>query len=190
MSAPATGTAEVWREFRGRLKGYVVKRIPRIEDADDILQEIFLKVHQGLPKLKDSEKLEPWVYRITKNALADFYRTQKPSQNGVEDMPDPMQVNQDSKAADSIAACLRPMAEDLPESDLQALRLAEWEDRPQKEVADTLGLSLSGAKSKVQRARRKLKKKLLDCCRFEFDRRGKIIDYRRREGEDDCNDCD
>ena len=190
MRTPETGTAEVWKEFRGRLRGYLVKRIPRNQDADDILQEIFLKVHRGLPKLKDSEKLEPWVYRITKNTLTDFYRTQRDSQDGVEDMPDPMPANDDSEAASAIAACLRPMAEDLPEADREALRLAEWEDRPQKEVAETLGLSLSGAKSKVQRARRKLKKKLLDCCRFEFDRRGKIIHYRRRGNKDNFNDCD
>ena len=185
---PQTGTAEVWREFRGRLKGYVVKRIPRDEDADDIMQEIFLKVHRGLPKLKDSEKLEAWVYRITKNALVDFYRTQKFPQDGVENIPEQIKDNDESEAANAIAACLRPMAEALPEADREALRLAEWEDRPQQEVAEELGLSLSGGKSKVQRARRKLKKKLLDCCRFELDRRGKIIDYRRRD--EDCNDCD
>ncbi len=185
---PQTGTADVWRDFRGRLKGYLVKRIPRDEDADDILQEIFLKVHRGLPKLKDSEKLEAWVYRITKNALVDFYRTQKFPQDGVENIPDQIQDNDESEAASAIAACLRPMAEALPEADREALRLAEWEDRTQKEVAEELGLSLSGGKSKVQRARRKLKKKLLDCCRLELDRRGKIIDYRRRD--EDCNDCD
>src|SRR5260221_14706069 len=76
--------------------------------------------------------------------------------------------------------CIQEMIDDLPVDYRQALLLTEYEGLTQRELAERLGLSLSGAKSRVQRAREKLKAMLLDCCHFEFDRLGKIIDYQPR----------
>jgi RNA polymerase sigma-70 factor (ECF subfamily) len=72
------------------------------------------------------------------------------------------------------------MVDRLPEPYREAIILTEYEGRTQKELAEYLGISLSGAKSRVQRAREKLKIMLLECCYFEFDRRGKVIDYHSR----------
>ena len=69
------------------------------------------------------------------------------------------------------------MVESLPADYREALILTEYEGLTQRALAERLGLSFSGAKSRVQRAREKLKAMLLDCCHFEFDRFGKIIDY-------------
>ena len=69
------------------------------------------------------------------------------------------------------------MVESLPDDYRQALLLTEYEGLTQRELAERLGLSVSGAKSRVQRAREKLKEMLLDCCHFEFDRLGRVIDY-------------
>jgi len=69
------------------------------------------------------------------------------------------------------------MVKSLPEQDRQALVLTEYQGLTQKEYGERLGLSFSGAKSRVQRAREKLKQMLLECCHFELDRRNHIIDY-------------
>jgi len=86
------------------------------------------------------------------------------------------------------------MVDSLPADYRQALLLTEYQGLTQRELAQKLGLSVSGAKSRVQRAREKLKAMLLDCCHFEFDRRGKVIDYQpncaccaNQEGCTDCN---
>jgi len=72
------------------------------------------------------------------------------------------------------------MMNSLPELDRQALILTEYRGLTQKELGERLGLSFSGAKSRVQRAREKLKQMLLACCHFELDRQGHIINYQSR----------
>ncbi len=72
------------------------------------------------------------------------------------------------------------MVERLPDDYREALLFTEYEGLTQKELAERLGVSYSGAKSRVQRAREKLKTMLLACCHFEFDRLGKVIDYQPR----------
>jgi RNA polymerase sigma-70 factor (ECF subfamily) len=79
------------------------------------------------------------------------------------------------------AACLGALLDELPESDRQALSLTIREGLQQKELAARLGLSVSGAKSRVQRARSRLKALFLACCEVEFDRRGNLLNYRVRE---------
>jgi RNA polymerase sigma-70 factor (ECF subfamily) len=81
-----------------------------------------------------------------------------------------------AELAPSVAA----MVNALPEPYREALYLTEYQGLSQRELAARLGISLSGAKSRVQRAREKLKQLLLDCCHFEFDRLGRIIDYQPR----------
>ena len=72
------------------------------------------------------------------------------------------------------------MIDDLPEKYRQALRLTLYEGLTQQEVAQRLGLTLSGAKSRVQRGREKLKEAFLNCCHFAFDRYGAVLDYQER----------
>jgi RNA polymerase sigma-70 factor (ECF subfamily) len=69
------------------------------------------------------------------------------------------------------------MVDELPETYREALRLTEYEGLSQKELSERVGISFSGAKSRVQRARAKIKQQLLDCCHFELDHAGRIIDY-------------
>jgi RNA polymerase sigma-70 factor (ECF subfamily) len=83
----------------------------------------------------------------------------------------------------TLLPCIKTMVDQLPDVYREAIIFTEYQGWTQKELAQHLGISLSGAKSRVQRAREKLKNMLLACCHFEFDRRGKIIDYHSRS---DC----
>jgi RNA polymerase sigma-70 factor (ECF subfamily) len=78
------------------------------------------------------------------------------------------------------------MIDRLPDPYRQALTLTELEGRTQRELADALGLSLSGAKSRVQRGREQLKELILACCHVEVDRRGGVVDYEPRR---ECSGC-
>jgi RNA polymerase sigma-70 factor, ECF subfamily len=172
----AVQTEAVWHAFREPLRNYIARRVPNAVDADDVLQDVFLKVHRNLPALENEERLAPWLYRVARNTLIDRYRRAE-DHEALEEAGDLRVEAEERDAEQAVAGCLRGMINDLPPEYRDALVLSELEGLPQRVVAERLGLSLSGAKSRVQRGRRLLRKALLACCHFEFDQRGKIMEY-------------
>ena len=172
-------TENVWREFSDRLRGFIGKRVSSPADADDLLSEVFVKVHTRIDTLEDEARLAPWLYQITRNTLTDHYR-QRPVTPTSLDGVDSTTVEDDYDAAALISSSLRDLVDRLPDKYRQALVLTEFDGLSQVEMAEGLGLSLSGAKSRVQRARAMLRNELLACCHFEFDRLGRVIDYEPR----------
>jgi len=172
-------TEQVWKEFHPKLKQFVLKRIPDEQSSEDILQNVFLKIHTRIDTLRDEEKLQSWIYQIARNAIADYYREQRTTSSST-DLPEELVLSEepaDHNVVKELIPSIKAMVDSLPADYREALYLTEYEGLTQRELADRLGLSFSGAKSRVQRAREKLKVMLLDCCHFEFDRRGRIIDY-------------
>lgn len=161
------------------LQKYIAGHVENKDDAEDIRQEVFLKMLKHLHTLRDQKKLPAWMFQIARRTIADHFRRQRNATippEALDDLiscepPPPM----DARA--EIARCLPPMLALLPEKYRHALLLADCQGLSGKELAARLGLSVSGAKSRVQRGRGKLKKMLLDCCRLEFDSRGRIMDY-------------
>jgi RNA polymerase sigma-70 factor (ECF subfamily) len=172
-------TENVWREFSDRLRGFIGKRVSSPADADDLLSEVFVKVHTRIDTLEDEARLAPWLYQITRNTLTDHYR-QRPVTPTSLDGVDSTSVEDDYDAAALISSSLRDLVDRLPDKYREALVLTEFEGLSQVEMAGRLGLSVSGAKSRVQRARAMLRDRLLECCHFEFDRLGHVIDYEPR----------
>lgn len=169
----------LWKDYRDRLLAFIRARVSDDDAAEDLLQEVFLRIHTRMHMLKDSDRLESWIYQITRNAIVDYYRqhsrlTPLPETLPAESEPE---IISTPDSADEIAASLRSLVEALPEPYRQALLLTEFEGLSQQELAGRLGISLSGAKSRVQRARQKIKDGLMTCCHFEFDRYGRIVDY-------------
>src|SRR5687768_3667648 len=74
MPETIPATKDVWEAFRERLMRFVLARVSDANDAEDILQEVFVRIHTRLHTLQAQEKLEAWVYQITRNALAEHYR--------------------------------------------------------------------------------------------------------------------
>jgi RNA polymerase sigma-70 factor, ECF subfamily len=168
---------ELWEEFSVPLKRFIARRVRDEHDAEDLLQEVFLRAHVAVHDVRDRDRVRPWLYRLAANAVADHYRERRLAARPVvpdelaEDAPGPDNANGE------VLRCLGPLIDGLPQGYRRALVLADLEGRPQKEVAEELGLSLSGAKSRVQRARKKLRATLLSCCRFELDRLGNVLDW-------------
>jgi len=171
-------TEELWKTFGDRLRRFIRARVRNDHDADDVLQEAFAKIHTGLPGVNDSERLEAWVFQVTRRAVVDHFRRRSASP--------PAPESPDSAGTLGIASCMGPMMQKLDEPDREALQLADVEGRRQQDLAARLGLSLSGAKSRVQRARERLKETLLECCDVEVDRRGNAIGYTPRNHACSC----
>lgn len=149
---------------------------------EDILQDVYLKIHGNIDSVKDSEKLESWVYQITRNTIIDYYRRTRDQDELPESLPALEEDEPDAVA--NLASSTREMLNAIPEKYRQALMLTEIQGLTQAEAADQLGLTVSGIKSRVQRTREKLKEAFLDCCHFEFDRFNKVIHYERH-----CSHC-
>jgi RNA polymerase sigma-70 factor, ECF subfamily len=199
-----TSSAEAaWHELRGQLLGYIARRVRTHEDAEDILQEVMLRIHRHSGDLEHADRMAGWIYRIASNAIVDYYRTPARREfpagrrldvpgSGPSDSTSPS-FTAESSAADpgaELARCLMPLIERLPASYRQALVLTELEGVTQTEAAARLGISVSGMKTRVQRGRRLLKDSLLDCCHVELDRRGGVTGYSARRGScETCNPC-
>ncbi|QFI38495.1 RNA polymerase sigma factor SigZ [Moritella marina ATCC 15381] len=168
-----------WQNHKTQLRGYVSKRIDDADAVDDILQDVYIKASSNLHQLKSTGSLKGWLYRIAHNTIMDFYRGRQP----YEPLPDDLVAEEEDEgiqAREELAQCLRPLIDELPEKYGIPLRLAELEGVSQKDIAQQLGLSLSGAKSRVQRGRVKFREQMMACCDFEVDQNG-IVDYTRKD---------
>lgn len=190
-------TEQVWRELHADLRRFLLRRVGREELADDLLQEVFLRIHRRIGSLADVDRLHGWVYRIAGNVVIDHYRAAAKRATPVaapETIDACAPTGNAPAAADlnaEVASWLRSMIEHLPDTYREAVRLSELDEVPQREIARQLGLSVSGAKSRVQRGRELLKASLERCCRFELDQRGNVIDYSQQQaGESCCGDAD
>jgi RNA polymerase sigma-70 factor (ECF subfamily) len=176
----------IWHEFADRLGRFIRSRVSDPATADDIRQDVFVKIQKKVGQLEDPARLEGWIYLIARNAIIDHYRTRKET----VEVPDtlPAEPGADNGEIEELKASFRRMIYSLPEPYRDAVVLTELEGLTQQELANRLGISLSGAKSRVQRGRAQLKQMLDECCTFEFDRRGKVIECTPR-AKASCGEC-
>ena len=148
---------KIWQEYHARLRIFIKSRLSSDAATDDTLQNVFLKMHAGLASIKDETKLQSWLYQIARNAIIDYFRSQQPTEDHLERIPQP-ETDSGEKVTQELSECLRPMIQQLPEYYREAVILSELQGLTQKEVAKMQGTSLSGAKSRVQRGRALLKR--------------------------------
>jgi len=191
-TAAAPDAEVIWRELRDGLLGFIERRVRSREIAEDILQEVMLRIHRQADGIERAEALGAWVHAIARNAIADHYRSaQVRREVAAGSEIDPERAGEpDAEASDArgeLAACVAPLLARLPPSYREALTLTELEGLTQAEAAHRLGMSVSGAKARVQRGRAQLKELLLNCCQVELDRRGGVSEYHARSGS--CQRC-
>ena len=176
-------TENIWNDFNKELYGFIKKKVKSSDIADDILQDVFVKIHLKLSTLSNSDKLISWVYQITRNSILDYFRRSK----HFAEMPDDLIVLEDSEIYnDDFVKCLKPMLNQLPEIYKDAIINTELGNLSQKEFAEKSGISYSGAKSRVQRGRQQLSELFRQRCKVKADRYGNIIDFHTNEN---CKLC-
>lgn len=160
----------IYQDFDDKIKKFIAARVSNTAQAEDILQDVYIKIHTKLDTLQDTHRLSPWIYQITRNAIIDHYRRARPESALPEGLVAPEIEEPDLLA--QLSASVKDMINCL--ADIQRLSQAE--------VAQRLGLSRSGANSRIQRARQKLKQAFLKCCYFKFDHLGRAMEY-----QSNCN---
>ncbi len=162
--------AQIWSEFQQELKGFIFKRVQNEADAEDILQDVFIKVIRNKSKLSEALNMRGYLYTMVRNAVMDFFRKQKQ----VMDLAEANDIFTEEEAEDLYTTlaicCVKPFIEELPEKYRSALVQVELNGLPQKDLAKNLDISYSAAKSRVQRGREKLKDLIVGCCRQEKEK--------------------
>jgi RNA polymerase sigma-70 factor, ECF subfamily len=167
-------------EYKKLLEAFLLKRTRDKGISDDILHDVYLKLYRNCEKLPEVRNVKAWLFEVTRNALTDHFRSAGKYQILEQDIEESWQP----ELKGDIDRYLFPLIGLLPEMYREPVILNELEGKTQQQIADKLGISLSGAKSRVQRGRQMLKQLFLECCYVETGAGGNIIEISAREG---CN---
>jgi RNA polymerase sigma-70 factor, ECF subfamily len=178
----------LWTDLHERLRGFVGRRIGNPYAADDVAQEVLLRLHRSMDELRVEDRLDAFAYRIARNAIIDHYRARGAAKETPQS-PDELvarvdtdgdtEPESDSDARQELARCLAPLIRRLPEPYREALTLTDLGKLSQVEAAQVVGLSVPGMKARVQRARAQVHELLTGCCAVALDRRQQISDVQR-----------
>ena len=178
MMADKVTSPNAWTDLHAGVRAFVARRVRDQHTADDIAQDVMLKVqsHLAAQPLAE-EKFDAWVFRVARNAIIDHYRARAGRDQAPIDDADLAAAEGSTSPAAELSQCVRQIISRLPPEYAQALTLTDLEGLSQQQLADRIGLSLSAAKSRVQRGREKLQAMILDCCDIERNRAGAVVDY-------------
>jgi len=175
---------EVWNDMNNRLTNFVKGKVKDPDLSKDIVQDVFLKVFTKFDTLKSKEKLVSWIYQIARNEIISHFRKIQFDSHSKEIEAE--QFSDDTLTSELIH-CLNPFINSLPEKYKEAIILADIKNVSQKEIAQKLNISYSGAKSRVQRGREMLKSSYEECCTISADVYGDVIDYKVKKCDKSCD---
>ncbi|MGI9481545.1 MAG: sigma-70 family RNA polymerase sigma factor [Hyphomicrobiales bacterium] len=127
-------------------------------EAEDVVQDVFLKIWRDPPDIDRSGSLKAWIIRVTTNASIDRIRKKRPMP--VEELPERIDPAADAESglqAGQAAEHVRTAMEELPERQRLALILTYYEGLANKEAAEILEVSVDALESLLARARRALR---------------------------------
>lgn len=177
---PMIDLAILTDELRTKLFAYIYGRVHSREVAEDLVQETFLRAGRALGK-EAITNMEGWLFRVARNGIADYFRGSKAQVEWQDDthgaiaFDDAIQ-NEERQLREELSAYVRGVVNNLAEPYRSALLLTEYEGLTQRELADHAGVTLSAAKSRVQRGRAEVKRIIEQCCQIATDRYGHVTD--------------
>ena len=180
---------DIWLKFSHPIKDFIRNQTHNADVTDDILQEIFIKIHQNLHLLREENRVAGWVFQIARNTVLNYFRIQKrqaENQEFYQHETERENYFKENNLNEMVGIWLEEFKKDLNPKYQEALQLVDIEGITQVELAHRLGISISGAKSRVQRGRQQLKQKLIDCCPVKTDQYGNILEIEHKNGKCLC----
>lgn len=191
---PVEAAADPMPRLRQTLRSFIGSKVRDSALADDLTQETLFRVETRLQTLRSRDRLDAWVFQIARNTIADHFRKTRATEEFDEAAHGPLlrvadnsPTTEDAALSAELRAYVRSVVDRLPPPYGEAIRLIEFEGLPQVELARRLGLSVSAAKSRVQRGRAMLRKEMERCCHWETDHYGTVLGVEPR-GECTCQD--
>ncbi len=165
---------QAWRQHEAELRAWLRRHLGNGADAEDLLQDLFVKALRQGERFCSMENARAWLFEVARNAIADRLRVTRQ----MVELPDDLAAETSETAAvDDLAACLPRVLSELNAEDREAITLCDIEGITQQEYARRMGLTLAGAKSRVQRARKRLRERLTEACQVRFDASGHVVDF-------------
>ncbi len=166
-----------WLAFVEPLRAFLRRRVPAGVDPEDVAQEVFLRLARHRATMADVRDLDAWVFRVARAALTDAWRSER-RRSLRASARDPDSLSDESEAEggarDELSSCVKPFVAALPAPYRRALELTALQGLTQGEAARLEGVSLSGMKSRVQRARATVLREVQHCCGLQRDARGVV----------------
>jgi RNA polymerase sigma-70 factor (ECF subfamily) len=175
----------IYKQFHQELLGYVRSKIRSKEDAEDILQNVFIRISSNIGSLTEEMKLKNWIFSITRNAIIDYYRAKANKRK----LAVAEEIDEDFFGADEpdptkgIDQCMEGMISLLPEEYRDIIIESEIKGVKQKDLAEKYGIAYPSMRSRVQRGRERLKQLFYNCCHVETDRYGNVLEA---HGKNSC----
>lgn len=161
-----------WKEHEAELLGYLRHRTGNTEEADDLMQEVFLRaINQGT-YFCGVENRRAWLFHVARNLLVDRLRLTKAQIPLPDDLPAEEELG--PAPVEQLSQCLPRVLSELSPDDREAITLCDIEGLTQQAYATHLGLTLPAAKARVQRARQRLRAQLVSACQVRFDESGQV----------------
>jgi len=170
-------TQKIWDNFNDELYFFILKKVKNKNVTNDIFQNTFLKIHNNLSNLEKEEKARAWIFQIARNEIFNHFNKESVY---VEKLGANKEISSENYEH---ICCFDKFINDLPEIYKQVIELIYIKGQKQKDVAKELEISLENVKARIKRAKDILKKKFNECCKYEFDKNGKLI------GESNCSIC-
>jgi RNA polymerase sigma-70 factor (ECF subfamily) len=169
----------IYDQFQPRIRRYL-SRMVGPTDAEDLTQEVFIKVGQALPSFRGESTVSTWIYRIATNTAFDRLRSasvQRAARAALELLPlateQPPGIDEDLGRKE-MNECIRRFIDTLPPPYRSVVVLSEDEGLTNQQIADVLGVSLETVKIRLHRARTRLKNQLGSGCTFYRDDRNEL----------------
>lgn len=173
----------VWNQFSNDLKTYIFSKVKNEENTNDILQDVFVKIHLNIDKLQKKESLKSWLFSITHNTIMNFFN--KKELNSITEMM-VIEERQETEGHEA-KNCIIPLINHLPELYREPLLQSEIYGKKQTEVAKMMGLTLSATKSRIQRGRKLLQQGFMECCNYKLNKEGLLVGEHKEKEE--CKMC-
>lgn len=170
-----------WQAHSAELRAFLRQRIGDGALADDVLHDSFVKAMNQGRQFCELANPRAWLFQVARNALIDLWRAEGRhpiDEQALDELP--AEGPEQQAPVDALSACLTRVLGELAPADVQVLRACEFENQTVQTFANAQGLSLSAAKARLLRARKRLQAQMASACQVRFDEWGQVSGHTPR----------
>ncbi|SRX73234.1 sigma-70 family RNA polymerase sigma factor [Aequorivita antarctica] len=163
--------SSLWIEYKSGLKYYILKKLKNEDLADELSHEVLMKIYNSCCSGNEIKNIKSWIYQIAHNTVIDYLKSENKFTNEVTEKFE----SDENNTYEEAEKFLEPLIKLLPDKYALPLLLSDIEGVSQIEVSKKMNLSLTATKSRIQRARKLLKEKIIECSNLEINAKGRPI---------------
>jgi len=169
---------QAWGKHQAELQGWLFHRVGDRAQAQDLLQDVFLKALGQGGRFCSVTNARAWLFEVVRNTLTDHLRRQHPTEHWTEAELDSLpQPAEPVAVVDQLTGCLRRVLAELDEADADIIRQCDLNGQRQQDYAAAHGLSLPATKARLRRARLRLKARMTEACAIQTCPQGGVDSF-------------